>query len=164
MDELRRLFEKEGMAEVESFKASGNIVFDSTDSEVAHALPSIRAHLNQLAGGDIELILRSETELQKVVRLDPFRGRDLASATPYATLFVARPKAVGKVPFSSPKGDVEVIRWLDATALSLAHRIGGRSGFPNRFLEERFGLPATTRNWATIVGVLEAWRARTASA
>jgi hypothetical protein len=35
-------------------------------------------------------------------------------------------------------------------AYVLSHRIAGRFGFPNNFVEEMLGVVATTRNWNTL--------------
>ncbi|MBI5876302.1 MAG: hypothetical protein HZB53_01520 [Chloroflexi bacterium] len=41
-----------------------------------------------------------------------------------------------------------------ADALSIGHAYKDHYGFPNAFIEKQFGVPATTRNWKTIIKLL----------
>ena len=59
------------------------------------------------------------------------------------------------VPFASERGDVEILQFTASEALSISRTVGNTPGSPNAFLEKQFGLPATTRNWNTVVRLVQ---------
>jgi uncharacterized protein (DUF1697 family) len=72
MDTLRRLFESLGFSEVETFIASGNVVF-KTRTRNSKALESkIEQKLRQSLGYDVAVFVRTGAELARIVRYEPF--------------------------------------------------------------------------------------------
>jgi uncharacterized protein (DUF1697 family) len=58
-------------------------------------------------------------------------------------------------PMASKRDDVEAIRFTVSEALSVSRKIGESPGSPNAFIEKHFALPATTRNWNTVVRLVQ---------
>jgi uncharacterized protein (DUF1697 family) len=63
MDELRRLFTVMGFTGVQTFIASGNVIFDSPSRSVAKLEASIEKALEKALGYKVETFIRSVTEL-----------------------------------------------------------------------------------------------------
>ena len=53
------------------------------------------------------------------------------------------------------RGDLELLRADDGHVLSVSRWIGKSGGSPNAWLERHLGEPATTRNWRTVVRLVE---------
>src|SRR5262245_44271541 len=77
MDHLRTLFEALRFKRVETFIASGNVIFESP-GEAAALEDRIERHLRKALGYDVDTFLRSSDELCAVAAYEPF---DAASAS-----------------------------------------------------------------------------------
>jgi uncharacterized protein (DUF1697 family) len=84
MDRLRNVFESIGFADVETFIASGNVIFRSRSAKPSALEKRIEQQLKKALGFEVSTIIRSTAELADIVALDPFPG----SATPASTLYV----------------------------------------------------------------------------
>ena len=81
MDVLRQLFESLGFSNVETFIASGNVVFE-TSSKNAQALErKIENRLREALGYEVATFIRTGAELAAVANHKPFRQSDLDAAT-----------------------------------------------------------------------------------
>ncbi len=77
MDRLRRLFGKMGFRGVETFIASGNVVFDAPGS-TATAEKTIEAALGKALGYDVATFVRTPAELAAVTAYEAFDAADVA--------------------------------------------------------------------------------------
>ena len=85
MDRLRKLFETAGFAGVETFIASGNVVFESSRKNDADLERAIESHLKKALGYPVATFVRSMPELAAIVDLEPFGPEPLK---PPDSLFV----------------------------------------------------------------------------
>ena len=72
MNRLRALFEELGYANVATFIASGNVLFDSTSKSSAAIEKKIEEHLAKSLGYDVETFVRTPAELAATAALRPF--------------------------------------------------------------------------------------------
>jgi uncharacterized protein (DUF1697 family) len=62
------------------------------------------------------------------------------------------PKAKMKLPLVFPKEGLKLVRVVGREAFLVSVRLeSGKFGFPNLSIEKALGVPATTRNWNTIL-------------
>jgi uncharacterized protein (DUF1697 family) len=85
MDALRQLFESWGGSNVETFIASGNVVFDTSRRSADMAERSIEDHVRKALGYPVITFLRSIPELAAVAAHTPFAQDELEAG---GTLFV----------------------------------------------------------------------------
>lgn len=157
MDRLRALFEALNFTNVESFIASGNIIFDATAKNAATLETNIEDHLRASLGYEVATCLRSPAEVASAVANDPFNGE--AAHYEKATLFVGFLKSV-------PDADA-VEKLMTRQTPTDAFHVAGRevywlcripvneSKIANAMFEKVLGVPATFRN-VTTVGKLAA--------
>ena len=88
MGRLRELFEAMGFGNVETYIASGNVVFDSAARSAASLEAKIAKQLESALGYEVATFLRTTAELGAVASREPFPGRD--AATLYVG-FLAKP-------------------------------------------------------------------------
>jgi uncharacterized protein (DUF1697 family) len=75
MEPIRSALQSMGLDDVETFIASGNVIFN-TDDDDQDLIERIEAALAAGVGLDIAVFLRTEDELKAVASLDPFDGID----------------------------------------------------------------------------------------
>jgi uncharacterized protein (DUF1697 family) len=80
MDRLRTLFEELGFENVETFIASGNVLFDAPRKGAASLEARIEAHLRAALGYDVATFVRTPAELEAVVAYRPFGTPDPTEA------------------------------------------------------------------------------------
>jgi uncharacterized protein (DUF1697 family) len=72
MDALRKHFARMGFANIETFIASGNVIFDAPDDEPAALEERIARELEKSLGYAVATFLRTSAELSAIVRHQPF--------------------------------------------------------------------------------------------
>jgi len=92
MDRLRALFEELGLENVETFIASGNVIFRSNEKEAALE-QRIAEHLHASLGYQAEAFLRTTSELAKVAATQPFPESEFTenNATLHIVFLPAKP-------------------------------------------------------------------------
>ena len=87
MDRLRKLFEELGFSNVETFIASGNVIFESRSRSVGKLESAIEKHLKDALGFEVATFVRSGEEIVAVERYQPFSESDLSA--PGHSVYVA---------------------------------------------------------------------------
>jgi uncharacterized protein (DUF1697 family) len=72
MSRLKALFEDLGFAHVSTFIASGNVIFQTKAGTAAKLEQKIERHLERSLGYDVDTFVRSDANLAKILKLDPF--------------------------------------------------------------------------------------------
>ena len=152
MDQLRQLFEALGFAQVETFIASGNVIFDSTSKSVRDLEVQIEDHLHAKLGYKVATFIRSTTELADIAHYEPFPDSDLNTegGILYIGFMAGKPseKAIQKLlSLSTDIDDFHLngreVYWQCRTRFS-------DSKFSGPLLEKTLGIPATLRNSTTV--------------
>lgn len=151
MESLRRLFEELGFSRVETFIASGNVIFESPEGDTRTLEQLIEDHLHTALGYDVATFLRSSPELADVANYEPFPA---ALSTEGESVYIAflkdRPHERAQEELMTFRNDVDdfhvhgrEVYWLCRTSLH-------QSTFSGARLEKTLGMPATIRNVTTV--------------
>jgi uncharacterized protein (DUF1697 family) len=89
MDFLRRLFGSLGFSNVETFIASGNVVFETTPKNAQALKREIENGLREALGYEVATFLRTDAELAAVASYKPFSQSDLDGAAALNIAFLA---------------------------------------------------------------------------
>ena len=150
MEDLRLCFESMRFKSVSTYIQSGNVIFESTESNTPRLSKKINKGLNKSFGHDIAVFLRTVDEFEKIVKSYPFKIiKENSGSKPFVTFISEKLKSKPLLPIFSPKKDVEIISITNLELYSWGHEVKGQRGFPNSFIEKEFGVSATTRNWNT---------------
>ena len=165
MEDLRRLFEKIGCSRVKTYIQSGNVLFDSPDSE-AELVNKTETALLEGANIRTNVVIRSAEELRQAVANLLFSADEIAAATAKNTegeslyvLFAAvppKPEALSKVIKPGESGDE--FRLVGRDAYLLLTQSIRNSKLAVR-LQNALS-PVTARNWNTTLQLLERFNAR----
>jgi uncharacterized protein (DUF1697 family) len=153
--QLENAFLEAGADKATSFQTNGTLVFSSRRS-AAKLTEAACAKLRKVCDLKEPAMFRSLTDVATLVASEPFSGIDPGSVCQMsATILVPIKHALPPVPLKSPRNDVEVFQFTKHIALSVTRMVGKTVGSPNRFLEKHLGIAATTRNWSTIVRLVD---------
>ncbi len=73
-EKLRMVFENLGYSHVQTVISSGNVLFQSASKNIPELETEIEAALTEHLGFSNAVIIRSQEELEKILKKDPFKG------------------------------------------------------------------------------------------
>ena len=152
MDQLGSLFEALGFTNVETFIASGNVIFDSKATNVKSLERKIEKHLEKSLGYAVTTFIRSVAEIAEIACYEPFAREELnGDGNTLFVCFVAdaptRDVAKKLLGLASP---VDGFGLNEREVYWLYRRKNGGSKFYGPPLERVLGCKTTVRNVNTI--------------
>ncbi len=156
-DKLRGVFERLGFSKVASVVASGNLVFQSGESDVPALEQRIEEALTEDLGIKSRTILRSYPELRALVDSDPFPGLTHGRGTYLTATFVKDPATVPGLMPGHPDGRIRIVGFDPSARVVLAVIDNSDPGQTPDFmawLERTCGKDITTRTWLTVQRVV----------
>jgi uncharacterized protein (DUF1697 family) len=153
MDRLKQLFEELGFKKVETFIASGNVIFETGAKSTSALEKKIGAHLEKSLGFPAMTFLRTDGELASVLAHEALDGAEAHSI--YIGFMAAAPSKASHAKLMSHRTKVDdfhingrEVYWLCKTHMSDSpfFRIG---------LEKALGEKVTVRNVTTITKLVE---------
>jgi uncharacterized protein (DUF1697 family) len=151
MDHLRKLFEAVGLANVETFIASGNVIFDSKSKDTLALERKIEKHLQETLGYEVKTFVRAISDLAAVANYKPFSDSELNTHALYIGFIAESPTAAAKqklLSFISEVDDLHVygreVYWLCRTTRM------SDSSFSGALAEKSLGMRVTFRNSTTV--------------
>ena len=151
MESLRWLFESFGFSEVQTFLASGNVIFSTTSQDPADLESKISAGMRKALGYDVSTFVRSERELARLAAYRPFPRLDVEAAAANNVIFLSGP-------LDDPSREKLMTLTTDIDRFSvhvrevywLCRRKQSQSTFSNAVLEKTLGVRSTIRGVNTI--------------
>ena len=152
MDYLRRLFEAMGFSNVETFIASGNVIFEATAKSTRSLEGKIETSLQEALGYSVATFIRTTSELADIAAYKPFKAPDLdaESNTVYIAFLADTPSEAAKQKLLSFTTDVDEFHVNGREVYWLCRKKMSESQFSGALLEKILGLPATLRNSTTV--------------
>jgi len=152
---LLNVFVSLGYLHVCVYKQSGNIIFQTEQTNEEVIRKGIQKELHALLDKDIEVFLRSLSYLQELVKSNPFENVDSKNASFLVTFFpIAPAPPTPAFPIKIPKTNAEIIKFNKTEAYSVTHGFG-EGEKSNPFLEKTLKTKATTRNWNIIKEIVQ---------
>jgi uncharacterized protein (DUF1697 family) len=91
MDDLCKPFHNLGFTNVQTFIASGNVIFETRSRNAKALEKKIEEQLRVALGYDVATFLRTDNELSEISKYKPFTGEVLATAVSTNVGFVQNP-------------------------------------------------------------------------
>ena len=152
MDDLKRQFEKLGFAEVQTFIASGNVIFASPSKDGKALEQRIEAQLEKAFGYEVRTFVRTESEVAKIAVYTPFKPAQMKAAVTFCVGFLEtplKPDAVKAVMALKTADDDFHINGRELYWLSKKSQ--GEAAFSNALLEKTLKTRSTFRGVNTVV-------------
>jgi len=152
MESLRTLFASFDLANIETFIASGNVIFDSAEIDAQALEKTIESGLRQALGYDVATFLRSSAELAEIAYYQPFPAAELD--TPIHALYIAfvraAPTSAAQQKLLALRNEINDFQIHKREIYWLCRTRSSESGFSGALLEKTIGMPATLRNATTV--------------
>jgi uncharacterized protein (DUF1697 family) len=175
MDDLRQVYSSLGFYSVRTYIQSGNVLFnvtihndDKNDPQGDHSYHSnskqsaiaarIKGALKKKFGLSITVIIRSRSDLEKLIENNPFKYHDETKL--YATFLHSGVELDNKRNFAveeavnAARGKGEEFCISGREVYLYCPNGYGRTRLSNTFFERILKVPATTRNWKTVLALL----------
>lgn len=151
MGRLKDLFEELDLRSVETFIASGNVVFEGGRTGETALRKRIEDHLRQALGYEVATFLRSERELAALVKGCPFSESDIASATALNVALLQAPlTAEAETRLQTLRTEVDAFRAAGREIWWLCGVKQSESTFSNAVFEKTVQVKATFRGFNTL--------------
>ena len=151
MDVLRTLFEQLGFARVETFIASGNVIFECATQDGRALEATIEASLKKALGYEVATFVRTDAEVAAIAALAPFPPADFAAAAAYNIAFLKEPLDDASIhKLMALKTDIDDFRNRGREVYWLCRTKQSESTFSNAVFEKALRRQATFRGAATV--------------
>ena len=145
MDRLRGLFEELDFENVETFIASGQVIFETGITDVSRLEAKIEKHLRSALGYDVATFIRTAAQLRKIAGLAEDDGRVL-----YVAFTRKKPGAASVARLLEFNSDVDAFEVHGTEVFWYTRKTFSESNFSGALLEKIIGMPATVRNVNTV--------------
>jgi len=152
MDTLRKEFEALGLKDVETFIASGNVIFTPRSLDVAALEKKIEARLRASLGYEVATFVRTDAEVAAIARYRGFKAAQIESAGAFCVGFLAGPlDAAGARALMTFRTEIDDFRTMGREIYWLCQKRQGDSTFSNANMERKLKIRSTFRGINTVV-------------
>jgi uncharacterized protein (DUF1697 family) len=149
MSDLRAIFDTLGHSDVRTYIQSGNVVFTAKAGAPARIRAGIEKAIEAEFGFAVIVLLRTPAELAAIVKHNPF---GTAAYVTFLDAAADRKAAAGIDPAPYAPDEFEV---RGAEVFVRCPNGYGNTKINNAFFERKLATSATTRNWKTVLTLLE---------
>lgn len=155
MDRLRQVFTDLGLANVRSYINSGNVFFDTSDTDRASLTETIERALHNALGYAVPTFLRTPAELGAVLDRDPFAKVAKTDDLRFCVMFTSEPlNQELDLPVSTSRNDMDMVAVNEFEAYVIWRLIDGR--VTGKFGADILPTRNTTRFFHTLKKILAA--------
>lgn len=152
MDHLRSLFEMLRLANVETFIASGNMIFDSRTSNITALERKIEKHLKEMLGYEVATFVRTIAEVAEVAAHKPFAEAELNAEGNilYVGFGALEPGSHAKAKLMSLANEINDFQVTGREVYWLRRTKAGESEYAGALFEKTLGQTVTFRSATTV--------------
>jgi uncharacterized protein (DUF1697 family) len=151
MDKLRRIFEALGFDEVETFIASGNVLFSSPSKSLSTLERKIEDRLKVSLGYEVATFVRTAQEVVAIASYKPFPAAQVRTAGAFCVGFLAQPlDAAAKKSLTALASTIDRFHVHDREVYWLCEKRQSESKFSNVVFEKATGARVTFRGANTV--------------
>jgi len=157
MADLKLLFESLGFSNIITYIQSGNVIFDTTneldDVELSDAIEKIILEKYKFI---VPVIIRSFAEMKQLIENNPFyKNENVELNQLYLTFLKEKPieENILNLELYSSTSDKFIVKGKDVFIFCEGKY--HQSKLTNNFFEKKLKVSATTRNWKTVLKLLD---------
>lgn len=151
MTELKTMFESMQFGHVRTYIQSGNVIFETDETDTGKLVRAIEAEITRTFGFDVVVVMRTADELEAVIERNPFAAAiDSEDGRVYVSFLSAEPTSAAIDHLLTYTCEADEYRAIGREVYILSRKGYGKSLFSNNFLEKKLGVSATTRNWESV--------------
>jgi len=150
-EKLKWAFEILGFRNVRSVITSGNVVFESEETDAAMLESRIEESLPALLDFTRTVFVRSPAELQTLVDANPFAGMEQGPKNYITVTFLKHmPKDLPGLPHRPAGKGFEILGLYDRAITATLDQTSEKTPDMMNWLERQLGKDITTRTWKTV--------------
>ncbi len=155
MAELKSLYESLGLSNVKTLLQSGNVVFESENTDASQVAHQIEAGIQKNFGFESKIIIRTKEQWQATIAQHPFSTVQLEQPSKVLVMFLQNtPDEQSLKALIQAHTGTEVIHG-SGQELYIFYTDGmGNSKLDTGFIERKLKITATGRNWNTVNKIL----------
>ncbi|HZH87257.1 MAG TPA: DUF1697 domain-containing protein [Brumimicrobium sp.] len=157
MADLKTMFKELGFPEVITYIQSGNVIFES-NHENKKLAEQIETAIHSVFGHDVPVIIISLGELKKAIESNPFNTNEADINKLHLTFLKESPSIENLETVNSYNSQPDRFQIIEKNAFICIEGKYHESKLSNAFFEKKLKVGATTRNWKTVVKLLELGR------
>ena len=150
MEELRRIFESLALDNVQTFIASGNVIFESGRAPGESLERVIEARLHAKLGYPVLTFLRTPAEMIATAAHVPFGETIENGASIYVAFLKAAPDRAARQKVRALSSELDAFDVRAREVYWLRREAKARAGEPPPPFDRALGAPVTTRNITTV--------------
>ena len=155
-EKLRHVLETLGFSKVASVISSGNIIFESEETDIHKLEDMIEAAWPRLLGFQATTLVRSQAQLQEILDADPFDGTPHTEHSYLLTTFFKRPTEPSfDIPYQPPGKPYKVVAYADGVLFTVTDNTIVKTTDLMTWLEKQFGKEISSRTPLTIQRILK---------
>jgi uncharacterized protein (DUF1697 family) len=141
-----------GLANIETFIASGNVIFDSRTKNVQVLERRIEKHLKEMLGYEVVTFIRTIEEVRGVANHKPFPEAELNAEgnIVYVGFVRVEPDKQAKAGLTALANEVNDFQVRGREIFWLRRTKAGESEYAGGLFEKKLGQPMTFRNATTV--------------
>lgn len=156
MPKLRDSFSSLGFSDIQTYLQSGNVVFRAEQSDEFILAAVIKARIAQDFGHEISVLVMPAKEIAQVASSNPLWPKSGGDEKLFHSTFLFQlvsPDSFQTLKLPAAVGE-QVVLVGRVVLLHCPHGYG-KTKLNNSFFEHALGVPATTRNWRTVLALNE---------
>lgn len=151
MADLRNLLDSIGLEKIQTILQSGNVVFESDESERESLAEKIESAIHEKYGFEVIIILRTASEWQSIIDKKPEYDTEVAGNRLALVCLQSIPLPENKIALMEAHDGDEIIHFLDKELFIHYTNGMGKSKLSNAVLERKLKIATTARNWNTVL-------------
>lgn len=156
MDHLRQLFESWEFSNVETFIASGNVIFDAKAGNIKALEKKIEHKLLATLGYEVAAFIRTNAELAEIAKYKPFPQSQLDVAAALNIGFLADElDDTSKQKLMALQTDIDDFHFRGREIYWLCRKKQSESKISNAVIEKALGVKSTLRGVNTVYKLAE---------
>ena len=156
MAALKSALEKVGFQDVQTYIQSGNVIFDSKETDNRMLEVQIQEIIAETFGFDVPVIVRTSGEWAESIVNNPFlKENDQDIEKLHLTFLKDQPSSENLEKISSLEFLPDRFQVVGKEVFVYCKNGYGRSKITNDFFEKKLKVQATTRNWKTVLKLHE---------
>ncbi|WP_452601099.1 DUF1697 domain-containing protein [Pontimicrobium sp. MEBiC06410] len=154
MADLKNELQTLGLKNIITILNSGNIIFDSTNKDIAIIEQNITLHLEKTFGFPIPTIVRTAETIQHILKEAPFNNLEITKDIKlYISFLKTAVEPNLQIPWESEDQAYKILDYKNKNIISVLDLSKSKTTKAITTLEHSFGKNITTRNWNTLLRI-----------
>jgi uncharacterized protein (DUF1697 family) len=156
MADLKSMFEGMKLSNISTYIQSGNVIFDSAEKiNDLELSKKIETAIDKIFGFSVPVVIRTPKEIEQAISHNPFYREGTEITNLHLTFLNEKPinENLQQAESYNAEPDKFVIKEKDIFIYCVGKY--HKSKLTNNFFEKKLKVSATTRNWKTVLKLLE---------